>query len=51
MKRKLNEILKDKYSDKFIYILSKMIELDEKNRFDFNELNNEIDRVNINEGK
>ena len=50
MKRKLNEILKDKYSDKFIYILSKMIELDEKNRFDFNELNNEIDRVNINEG-
>ena len=51
MKRKLNEILKDKYSDKFIYILSKMIELDEKNRFDFNELNNEIDRVNINEDK
>jgi hypothetical protein len=50
MKRKLNETLKNKYSDKFIYILSKMIELDEKNRFDFNELNNEIDRVNINEG-
>jgi hypothetical protein len=50
MKRKLNEILKDKYSDKFIWILSKMIELDEKNRFDFNELNNEIDRISINEG-
>ena len=50
MKRKLNEILKDRYSEKFIWIITKMVELSEKNRFDFKELNDEIDKMmeNIN---
>ena len=45
MKIKLKEYLKNKYSEKFIWILSKMVELNEENRFDFHELNEEIDKV------
>ena len=49
MKKKLNEYLKNKYSEKFIWILGKMVELNETNRFDFNELNSEIDKLIKNE--
>ena len=49
MKKKLNEYLKKKYSEKFIWILGKMVELNETNRFDFNELNSEIDKLIKNE--
>ena len=49
MKKKLNEYLKNKYSEKFIWILGKMVELNESNRFDFNELNSEIDKLIKNE--
>ena len=37
--------LENKYSDRFIRILTKMVELDEKKRFDFKELNFEIDKI------
>ena len=46
IKLKLKEYLKNRYSDKFIYILSKMVELNESDRFDFNELYNEIYKIN-----
>ena len=49
MKKKLNEYLKNKSSEKFIWILGKMVELNETNRFDFNELNSEIDKLIKNE--
>ena len=45
MKKKLNEYLKNRYSEKFIWIVSKMVVLNEKNRFDFKELNSEIDKI------
>ena len=43
IKKKIKENLKDNYSDKFIGIINKMVELDEKNRFDFKELYKEIE--------
>ena len=43
IKKKIRENLKDNYSDKFIGIINKMVELDEKNRFDFKELYKEIE--------
>ena len=45
MKAQINNILKNKYSEKFIWILTKMVELNEKNRFSFKELNDEIDKM------
>ena len=45
IKKIINENLEGKYSEKFIWILTKMVELNEKNRFDFNELNYEIDKI------
>ena len=44
IKKKIREELKDNYSEKFIWILTKMVELDEKNRFDFKELADEIEK-------
>jgi serine/threonine protein kinase len=49
MGKKLNEYLKNRYSEKFIWIVSKMVVLNEKNRFDFKELNSEIDKIIKNE--
>ena len=43
IRKKIREHLKDNYSDKFIDIITKMVELDEKNRFDFKDLNKEIE--------
>ena len=45
MKSQIKNILKNKYSEKFIWILTKMVELNEKNRFSFKELNDEIDKM------
>ena len=45
MKEQIQNILKNKYSEKFIWILTKMVELNEKNRFSFKELNDEIDKM------
>ena len=45
IKNFLKQNLKIRYSDRFIYLLTKMVELDEKNRFDFKELNDEIDKI------
>ena len=45
IKKQLKKNLKNRYSEKFIWIISKMVELDEKNRFDFKELNDEIDKI------
>ena len=45
MKTQIQNILKNKYSEKFIWILTKMVELNEKNRFSFKELNDEIDKM------
>ena len=36
--------LKDNYSNKFIEIIIKMVELEEKNRLDFRELYDEIEK-------
>ena len=44
IKRKIKEYLKDNYSEKFIQIIYKMVELDEKKRFDFKELSIEIEK-------
>ena len=44
IKKKIREQLKDNYSEKFIWILTKMVELEEKNRFDFKELADEIEK-------
>ena len=44
IKKKIREQLKDNYSEKFIWILTKMVELEEKNRFDFKQLADEIDK-------
>ena len=43
IKKKIREHLKDNYSEKFIEIINKMVELDEKNRFDFKDLSKEIE--------
>ena len=50
MKIQIKNNLKKRYSEKFIWIITKMVELSEKNRFDFKELNDEIDKMmeNIN---
>ena len=45
IKKILKENLESKYSEELIWILTKMVELKEKNRFDFNELNSEIDKI------
>ena len=42
MRARIKQELKDNYSEKFIEIITKMIELDEKNRYDFKELSEEI---------
>ena len=42
MRSRIKQELKDNYSEKFIEIITKMIELDEKNRYDFKELSEEI---------
>ena len=44
IRKKIREQLKDNYSEKFIWILTKMVELEEKNRFDFKQLADEIDK-------
>ena len=44
IKKKIREQLKDNYSEKFIWILTKMVELEEKNRFDFKQLADEIEK-------
>jgi hypothetical protein len=44
IKKKIKGQLKDNYSEKFIEIISKMVELDENNRFDFKELSNEVEK-------
>ena len=44
IRKKIREHLKDNYSEKFIWILTKMVELEEKNRFDFKQLADEIDK-------
>ena len=44
IRKKIREELKDNYSEKFIWILTKMVELEEKNRFDFKELADEIEK-------
>ena len=44
IRQKIKGQLKDNYSDKFIEIVTKMVELDEKNRYDFKELFNEIEK-------
>ena len=44
IRKKIREQLKDNYSEKFIWILTKMVELEEKNRFDFKELADEIEK-------
>ena len=44
LKKKIKGQLKDNYSEKFIEIISKMVELDENNRFDFKELSNEVEK-------
>ena len=44
IRKRINEELKDNYSEKFIRILNKMVELNEKNRLDFKELSNEIEK-------
>ena len=45
IKKKLRENLNNKYSEKFIRIITRMVELDENKRCDFKELNEEIDRI------
>jgi len=44
IRKKIREQLKDNYSEKFIWILTKMVELEEKNRFDFKELADELEK-------
>ena len=44
IKARIEQELKDNYSEKFIQIISKMIELEEKNRYDFKELSQEIEK-------
>ena len=44
IRKKIKTNLKNNYSEKFCEILSKMIVLDEKKRFDFKELSNEIEK-------
>jgi hypothetical protein len=44
IKARIELELKDNYSEKFIQIISKMIELEEKNRYDFKELSKEIEK-------
>ena len=43
IRKKIEENLKDNYSEKFIEIITKMVELDENNRYDFKELLIEIE--------
>ena len=45
IKKRIKQNLRENYSEKFIWILTKMVELDENNRFDFKELQNEIDKI------
>ena len=45
IKKKLRKNLNNKYSEKFIGIITRMVELDENKRCDFKELNEEIDRI------
>ena len=45
IKKQLKKNLRNKYSEKFIRILIKMLEVNEKNRLDFKELNDEIDKI------
>ena len=45
IKKKLRENLNNKYSEKFIRIITRMVELDENKRCDFKDLNEEIDRI------
>ena len=49
IKKFLKTNLKNRYSDRFICLLTKMLELNEKNRLDFKELDNEIDKIMENE--
>ena len=44
IRARIKQELKDNYSEKFIEIITKMIELDEKNRYDFKELSEEIEK-------
>jgi len=44
VRRKIKHCLKENYSEKFIEIITKMVELDEKNRYDFKELSMEIEK-------
>jgi hypothetical protein len=43
IKKKIREHLKDNYSEKFIEIINKMVELNEEKRFDFKDLSKEIE--------
>ena len=43
IKKKIREHLKDNYSEKFIEIINKMVELNEEKRFDFKSLSKEIE--------
>ena len=42
--KRIKDNLKENYSEKFIEIISKMVKLDEKKRFDFKELSIEIEK-------
>ena len=44
IRKKIKENLKENYSEKFIEIISKMVELEEKNRIDFKDLSKEIEK-------
>ena len=44
IRKRIKEELKDNYSEKFIEIITKMVELEEKNRYDFMELSKEIEK-------